>query len=345
MKRFMKPTSLLISITALLGSAATLAASMPEKDVEGAKDNPMLSRYAGSVIVGYSKKAFDETDLISGRYKRSGANTLPFEKIIHVEGAVTRIAYLFPEDRSALEVMRNYSDALGKANMSIVFSCDKSACGADADGNGSFSLNFPEAKISPQLENWPDFAYAVPFNDASNGSRYVLAKSAGADGAVTYAAVYVVPPSSDRNGAILVETVQPAPMQTGKVSVNLSANEMAKSIGTDGRVALYGLQFDTDKAELRTDSRPSLIEIAKLLSQDPKLNVFVVGHTDNQGSYAHNIELSQKRSDAIVHALTTEFKIAPGRLVAKGIASVSPIASNDGETGRAKNRRVELVKQ
>jgi len=343
MKRFMKPTSLLLSITALLGSVTTLAASMPQRDAEGAKDNPLLSRYSGSVIVGYVKRSFEETDLVAGRYKKSGASTLPFEKTIHAEGAVTRIAYLFPGDRSALEVIRNYSDALRKANMSIVFSCDRSACGADDGGN--FSTGFPEAKISPQMETWPDFTYAIPFNDASNESRYVLAKSAGADGAVTYAAVYVVPPSSDGNGGILVETVQPAPMQTGKVSVNLSANEMAKSIGTDGRVALYGLQFDTDKAELRADSRPSLIEIAKLLSQDTKLNVFVVGHTDNQGSYAHNIELSQKRSEAIVHALTTEFKIAPGRLVAKGIASVSPIASNDSETGRAKNRRVELVKQ
>jgi outer membrane protein OmpA-like peptidoglycan-associated protein len=134
-------------------------------------------------------------------------------------------------------------------------------------------------------------------------------------------------------------------MQTGQVSVDLSADDMAKSIGADGRVALYGLQFDSDKAELRTDSKPSLIQIAKLLTQNPKLNVFIVGHSDNQGSYAHNLELSQKRSDAIALALTTEFKIAPGRLVAKGIASVSPVASNDSEAGRAKNRRVELVKE
>jgi outer membrane protein OmpA-like peptidoglycan-associated protein len=127
--------------------------------------------------------------------------------------------------------------------------------------------------------------------------------------------------------------------------VNLSAADMAKSITADGRVALYGLQFDTDKTELRADSKPSLVEIAKLLNQDSKLNVYVVGHTDNQGSYAHNLELSQKRSDAIVQALATQFKIAPARLIAKGVASLSPIASNDSEAGRAKNRRVELVKQ
>jgi outer membrane protein OmpA-like peptidoglycan-associated protein len=315
---------------------------MPVGDVAGSKDDPLLSRYPGSVIVGYSKRPFDETDLIAGAYKKSGAQTLPFEKTIHVEGAVTRIAYNFPGDRSALDVMKNYTDALRKANMSIVFSCDKSACGGDALDN--FSSNFPQAKISTQLETWSDFGASIPFVDNSNQSRYVLAKGTSADGTVTYVAVYVDPPN-DGNGAILVETAQAAPLQTGKVSVNLSANDMAKSIGADGRVALYGLQFDTDKTELRADSKPSLVEIAKLLSLEPKLDVFVVGHTDNQGSYAHNLELSQKRSEAIVQALTTQFKIAPARLIAKGVASLSPIASNDTESGRAKNRRVELVKQ
>jgi outer membrane protein OmpA-like peptidoglycan-associated protein len=120
---------------------------------------------------------------------------------------------------------------------------------------------------------------------------------------------------------------------------------MAKAISADGRVALYSLQFDTDKTELRAESKPSLAEIAKLLSQDPKLNVYVVGHTDSQGSLVHNLDLSQKRSEAIVQALITEFKIAPSRLSAKAVASLAPVASNDSEAGRAKNRRVELVKQ
>ncbi len=73
--------------------------------------------------------------------------------------------------------------------------------------------------------------------------------------------------------------------------------------------------------------------------------MYVVGHTDNQGSYAHNLDLSQKRADAIVQALTTQYKIAAARLAAKGVASLSPVATNETEAGRAINRRVELVKQ
>jgi outer membrane protein OmpA-like peptidoglycan-associated protein len=342
----MKKTSLALLITALLGSVTSSAAEMPQTDAPGTVENPLLSRFPGSMIAFSSKKGFDETDLVAGQYKSSASGADPvalplhFERTIHLEGTVTRTAYVFPADRSALEVMRNYTEALRKANMSIVYSCDKSACGSGDSSNFSSSLSI--AKTS----DMGDVSAILSSDFDSHESRYVLAKSAGADGAATYAAVFIVPPNQyQKIGAVLVETVQPAAMQTGQVSMDLSADSMAKSIGTDGRVALYGLQFDTDKAELRNDSKPSLIQIAKLLSQNPKLNVFVVGHSDNQGSYAHNLELSQKRSEAIVLALTTEFKIAPGRLMAKGVASVSPIASNDSEAGRAKNRRVELVKE
>lgn len=340
--KFKKTISRALSTSVLLATAASVFAFMPPNDLAGSKDDPLLSRYPGSIIVGYSKKPFDESDLIAGVYKKSVSTALPYDKTIHVEGAVTRIVYHFPDDRSPVDVMRNYTDALRKANLTTVFSCDKSACGGDAADN--FSSSFSQAKLSTQMETWSDFGNSIPFVDNSNQSRYILAKGTSAEGTVTYVTVYVQPPNGG-NGGIFVETVQVTPLQTGKVSVNLSANDMAKSIGADGRVALYGLQFDTDKTELRADSKPSLIEIAKLLTQDAKLNVFVVGHTDNQGSFAHNLELSQKRSEAIVQALTTQFKIAPARLIAKGIASLSPVASNDSEPGRAKNRRVELVKQ
>ncbi len=331
-----------LAVWAVFGGCAAFAASFPDHDLEGSKDDPLLTRYPGSLIVGYFKKPFDETDLIAGPFKLAGANTLPYEKIIHVEGAITRIVYVFPSDRSAVDVMRNYADALRKANLSVLYSCDKTACGGDASRN--FSGSFSDAKLSLELEHWENMGNAAPFIDPFNQSRYVLAKSTGADGTITYVSVYVSPPT-DGPGGVFVEIAKPAPLQTGQVSVNLSAGDMAKAISADGRVALYSLQFDTDKTELRAESKPSLAEIAKLLSQDPKLNVYVVGHTDSQGSLVHNLELSQKRSEAIVQALITEFKIAPSRLSAKAVASLAPVASNDSEAGRAKNRRVELVKQ
>ena len=85
--------------------------------------------------------------------------------------------------------------------------------------------------------------------------------------------------------------------------------------------------------------------MAALLQKEAALKVFVVGHTDNQGALVRNMTLSQQRADAVVKALVTDYKIAAPRLVGKGVASFSPVASNDSETGKAKNRRVELVKQ
>src|SRR5260370_6385882 len=142
----------------------------------------------------------------------------------------------------------------------------------------------------------------------------------------------LVPITSRRAGrGIACATV----METGSVSVNLTADAMAKAISADGKVAVYGLYFDTDRTELRPDSKPSLDEIAKLPHENPKLNVYVVGHTDNQGSLAHNLDLAQKRSESIVRTLIGDYKINAGRLLAKGVASFAPVATNETEAGRA----------
>lgn len=86
-------------------------------------------------------------------------------------------------------------------------------------------------------------------------------------------------------------------------------------------------------------------EIAKLLAANPALKLYVVGHTDNQGGVEGNIKLSQDRAEAVLQSLVRDHGVAAGRLRAYGCGLFSPVASNDSEEGRAKNRRVELVKQ
>ncbi len=149
-----------LAVWAVFGGCAAFAASFPDHDLEGSKDDPLLTRYPGSLILAYFKKPFDETDLIAGPFKLAGANTLPYEKIIHVEGAITRIVYVFPSDRSALDVMRNYTDALRKANLSVLYSCDKTACGGDASRN--FSGSFSDAKLTLELEHWQNMGQRRP---------------------------------------------------------------------------------------------------------------------------------------------------------------------------------------
>ncbi|MFZ1615620.1 MAG: OmpA family protein, partial [Holophaga sp.] len=107
----------------------------------------------------------------------------------------------------------------------------------------------------------------------------------------------------------------------------------------------YGITFDTGKADIKPSSEPALTEIAKLLKGQPALKLHVVGHTDNVAGLDLNLKLSKARAEAVVQALTTKHGIASNRLIPHGVGPVAPVASNDAEAGRAKNRRVELVKQ
>jgi len=128
-----------------------------------------------------------------------------------------------------------------------------------------------------------------------------------------------------------------------KQDVTLDAQAMAHDIGEAGRVAVYGILFDTGKSDLKPESAPALTEIAKLLQQNPSLKVCVVGHTDMVADLATNIKLSQARAQSVVNALVSQHGIAAARLIPYGAGPYAPVASNRTEEGRAKNRRVELV--
>ena len=124
-----------------------------------------------------------------------------------------------------------------------------------------------------------------------------------------------------------------------------TAEVMAKDISATGHFAVYGIYFDTDKAEVKPESEPALAEMAKLLKNNPGLSVFIVGHTDNTGAFEHNMKLSLDRAASVVNALVSRHGMAAPRLKAVGDGPTAPVASNDSEEGRAKNRRVELVKR
>ena len=124
-----------------------------------------------------------------------------------------------------------------------------------------------------------------------------------------------------------------------------NAEAFSKDIKTTGHVAIYGIYFDTGKSVVKPESDAALGEIAKLLKGDVKLKVNVVGHTDSVGGIESNMKLSQDRANAVVQILTWKYGIEVIRLKGYGVGPLCPVASNDTEDGKAKNRRVELVKQ
>lgn len=122
----------------------------------------------------------------------------------------------------------------------------------------------------------------------------------------------------------------------------VKADEMASALDKEGRIALY-VNFDTDSDRIEPDSKAVVDEIARLLRDHAQLKLRVEGHTDNSGDAKHNKELSQKRAQAVVQAVAAQ-QVDAKRLSAVGHGADKLLADNGTEEGKAKNRRVELVK-
>ncbi|MBI3716890.1 MAG: OmpA family protein [Betaproteobacteria bacterium] len=147
---------------------------------------------------------------------------------------------------------------------------------------------------------------------------------------------------ADYTGKYILTIVEKAAMAQDLVA---NAAALGEGLKATGHITMEGIYFETGKSELKAESAAATGELAKLLKGDAGLKVYVVGHTDNAGNLESNMKLSQDRAQSVVQALVKTHGIDAARLRAYGNGPYAPVASNDGEAGRAKNRRVELVKQ
>ncbi len=170
----------------------------------------------------------------------------------------------------------------------------------------------------------------------SSSDREVLARLEKG-GAKTYVAVAAF----NEGTSYEVTVVEVAALEQEVVA---DASALQKGLAAEGRVAVYGIYFDTGKAVVKPESGKTLEQIVKLLEQDPKLQLFVVGHTDGVGAATANLKLSSDRAASVVKELQAR-GVSGARLAPAGVGPYSPVASNRSEDGRAKNRRVELVER
>ncbi len=125
----------------------------------------------------------------------------------------------------------------------------------------------------------------------------------------------------------------------------VSAQDIKGSLDSQGKIALYGIHFDTGKSDIRPESEQAIASIAGYLLDNPGVNVFIVGHTDNAGNYDLNLKLSKSRGESVKNYLVSKYNISPARLTGDGVGQVCPVTTNDSDAGKALNRRVEIVKK
>lgn len=122
-------------------------------------------------------------------------------------------------------------------------------------------------------------------------------------------------------------------------------NVLEKQLTKDKRAVTYGIYFDFNRDTLKPESEPVLKEIAQAMTDNPDWKLTVEGHTDNVGGDSYNLELSRRRAAAVKQALVSQYNIAPDRLLTGGFGASRPVEPNDTLEGRARNRRVELVRE
>jgi outer membrane protein OmpA-like peptidoglycan-associated protein len=142
---------------------------------------------------------------------------------------------------------------------------------------------------------------------------------------------------NDNNDVYRLTVVQMEAMKQ-----EIASEDILKALNTEGHIALY-INFETGKAAIKTESQKTIDQIVQMLKDNPSLNITIEGHTDNVGTLKSNQTLSENRAKAVMNAIIAQ-GIDKTRLASKGWGQSKPIADNSTEEGRAKNRRVEIVK-
>ncbi len=304
----MRKIALRLLIVTQLGLVIFAGAAQAQTgDKEGCKDYALFNRMPNYHIADCDNVEFDARKFPVGPPQDDQK-----PKHVEVEGALIYLQYAINEGVkpvSGLQLMRNFENAAKTGGGTVEGKYpDWCTAGADYDprlGNSCTNWGVTMKFVKAGMEVW---AYMQLIEENSYGFQVIERK-------------------------------------TMKQDITVNAAELQQGLAATGHIAVYDILFDTGKSDIKPESESALKEIAKLLSQDAKLKLHVVGHTDNVGDLAANMKLSQARATAVVTALTGKQGVAANRLSAFGAGPYSPVASNKTDAGKAKNRRVELVEQ
>ena len=312
--------NLRILLVAILFLGASFSVMAEDIDV-------LVPIYEGSRVVFDDEFGFEELSVI-----------MDDETIVMMEGVLRRLWCEAPEGRSPLEIIRNYESAIAGLDGEVLFSTrDPQSIQIDETKfSHVFAQNRNNRGLATNVMTQNSFPELI--------TEYIVGKlpTTGAD-------VYIIIGSGRGHWAanqddkaffeiVLLET---EPMEMDMITIDLLRNGLAMQ----GKAAVYNIFFDKGSPEVAPESADSLSVIAAFLVENPENTYLVVGHTDNVGSFAMNLNLSEARANAVVDKLVAEFGVNQEQLTAVGIGFASPVTSNATEEGRAKNRRVEIVEK
>jgi flagellar motor protein MotB len=311
-----------------------VAASDLNKDIQAASDPAGLPRLKGSVIVGYAQSSYDLGRFFNGKSDRNQQNT-------EAEGKRTRVAYLGNKDDSTIQILRSYQAALN--NLGEVE--EKYICKPPTR-----CLLRPRGTDQITINSVPSYLTSVYYSRSDIDAIYWYGTVQTSESLFHVSLYSGIQDDGERNlkrfhgrPLIFLHIIETSDFKTSLEIV--TAEHMTEKINQTGSVALYGIQFEFNSATLTTESEATLNEVAKTLSTNHTLSLFVVGHTDNIGDYSYNQNLSSQRAVSVRNALINTYGIDPQRLTAVGVGPVAPVATNATDEGKAKNRRVELVRK
>lgn len=148
---------------------------------------------------------------------------------------------------------------------------------------------------------------------------------------------------AERKGTVYIRQaiMEVEDLETGLIEI--TSDEIAQQVRHTGKALIYGIYFDTGKAEIKAESKSTLDAIHGFLKSNPDMDFYVVGHTDDTGKLENNLALSRNRAAAAVRALVDNYDVSEKRLSPQGVGAFAPAAANQTDSGRTQNRRVELV--
>jgi len=298
-------------IFSLVLTITMLSVVWSQEDAEGCKDHPLFNRMPNYYLGDCAQVEFGSMKFPVGKPDPNNENKIKMEA---VEGKIMAFYYYLKEEAkpaSGLQIMRNFLNA-AKQNGGVILGEYQGWCtGIYEYGNS----------INDGVIPWP--------NGCTNWSTTIkLAK----DNKEVW--VYVQPTEEGYNMVIAEKEA---------MKQDIQANEMFDALNKEGFIALY-INFETGKADIKPESQKIIDQIVQMLKDNPTLNISIEGHTDNVGTPQSNQTLSENRARAVMNAIIAK-GIDKSRLSSVGWGQTKPIADNKTEEGRAKNRRVEIVKK